>query len=726
MPPMIRTAILLAGLLLAIDPTWAGPDRHEAGSGPGTPRRAFLRGPDRHEPGQATLPPRMAAPSGRGLAHPMAATDQSPAADRPLAVWREPLPVEVQPTLAALLADEDTNGDRRITVDDPPGNEGRGNRSFTLRGTDGRTAEVRGTTRLAALVQELFLAADAGEQETLLSFERVAENPVQRLSRQISEYFWDGLTRRIDREHLAAILQDSKTEGEEGKRYLYVPASDDEGWSYFSALVPEFRHLHLEVVRLPATITPEFVRGLDGRHGLLALGLQRGRNHLPEGIPFVVPGGRFNEMYGWDSYFEALGLLQDGRVELAKGMVDQFVYQIRQYGKILNANRTYYLTRSQPPFLVPMMMAVREHLPAGPHRRAWLAGVTAAAVQEYEQVWCGPERLTPTGLSRYHGEGIGVPPEVEPGHFDADFARFARAAGRPAAAFEADYRAGRLAAPAIDLFFTHDRSLRESGHDKTWRWHDRCSDFVTVDLNSLLYRAETDLARLLTEEFGGRLNLPDGRVTTAREWSSRAERRREAMNLYLWDEVRGLFLDYDFVRQEREFYPTPVLFYPLWAGLATPDQARSIVTAALPLLRQPGGLAASTEEARGPVTPARPQRQWDFPNGWAPHQMMAWDGLGRAGFEAERQELIYRWLYMIARNAADHHGTVPEKFDVVTRSHRVFAEYGNVGTEFAYITREGFGWMNASFQVGLAALSSDLRSRLERLVPPEFLFRPGR
>jgi alpha,alpha-trehalase len=102
--------------------------------------------------------------------------------------------------------------------------------------------------------------------------------------------------------------------------------------------------------------------------------------------------------------------------------------------------------------------------------------------------------------------------------------------------------------------------------------------------------------------------------------------------------------------------------------------------------------------------------------------MLAWRGLQNYGFDDIAQRLVYRWLYTITRNAADYNGTIPEKFDVVERSHRVFAEYGNVGTKFAYITREGFGWMNASYQVGLTLLPPELRQKLERLVPPEWIF----
>ena len=102
--------------------------------------------------------------------------------------------------------------------------------------------------------------------------------------------------------------------------------------------------------------------------------------------------------------------------------------------------------------------------------------------------------------------------------------------------------------------------------------------------------------------------------------------------------------------------------------------------------------------------------------------MLVWQGLIDYGYDTISHRLIYRWLYTITRNAADYNGTIPEKLDVVKRSHRFFAEYGNVGTTFSYITREGFGWMNASYQVGLDLLPENLRDHLERLVPPEWIF----
>ena len=216
--------------------------------------------------------------------------------------------------------------------------------------------------------------------------------------------------------------------------------------------------------------------------------------------------------------------------------------------------------------------------------------------------------------------------------------------------------------------------------------------------------------------------FPDGSVETSGEWYSRAATRKNLVNRFLWDPDRGIFFDYDVKRSKRLEYVSATILYPLWAGLASPEQARVLVEGALPLLEMPGGVIASTEESRGPIAPDRPQRQWDYPYGWAPHQVMVWRGLKSYGFTKEAERLAYKWLFTITSNAVNYNGTVTEKYDVVRRTHGVFAEYGNVGTKFAYITREGFGWTNASYQVGLRFLGPELRASLDRLVMPESLF----
>src|SRR5262249_38898888 len=146
-------------------------------------------------------------------------------------------------------------------------------------------------------------------------------------------------------------------------------------------------------------------------------------------------------------------------------------------------------------------------------------------------------------------------------------------------------------------------------------------------------------------------------------------------------------------------------------------RARRMVSYAHKKLEQRAGLASSARES---VAAARTQdpRQWDYPFGWPPEQMLAWQGYKNYGFDAETARLAYRWLYTIAKKARDFDGVVPEKYNVVTGSHEVFVEYGNVGTKFDYITQEGFGWTDASFVVGMDFLSAGERADLDELKLP--------
>jgi alpha,alpha-trehalase len=148
------------------------------------------------------------------------------------------------------------------------------------------------------------------------------------------------------------------------------------------------------------------------------------------------------------------------------------------------------------------------------------------------------------------------------------------------------------------------------------------------------------------------------------------------------------------------------------------QRANRVAAYACNQLEESAGLAATARES---VESARRKdpRQWDYPYGWPPHQILAWQAFKNYGDDADAARLAYRWLYTIARNARDYNGTIPEKFNVVTGSHEVFVEYGNVGTRFSYIAPEGFGWMNASFELGMTFLSPELIESLREMKPPE-------
>jgi len=641
--------------------------------------------------------------------------------------------LSVPETLRRLETQQDTDNDRKITIRDRT-------TAFELRSTDGQVLRtLTNVYRLSVALQELKRAEMRGQPELPLDALRLDEGIVDRTHRLIREVYWDALTRRIDADHIDQVVVDSKvvTSGD----YLYVPASDPAAVRYFQTLEKEAqqngRTPPLKVVVLPpaAGITPEFVRNLDGYHGLLSLKLETNAQGRIRGVPYVVPGGRFNEVYCWDSYFIVLGLLQDGRHDLARGMADNFLYMVEHYGMIPNANRTYYLTRSQPPFLTSIVRSVYE---AGAADRNWMARALKIAMAEYRNVWLAPSRLVRIGsheLSRYYDSGEGPCPEVEPGHYDEKIAPWlaqARSAGDPALTpyrFLNEYLyAGKHADLRVDGltlrdFFKHDRAVRESGHDTTHRFDDRTADFATIDLNSLLYKYEADFAELIEREFNGRLEIVNGEEATTTYWRKRAEARKTAITALMWDEERGYFFDYDFAGKTRSTYISATGLYPLWAKVLDPGnetdraRARRVAAYAREKLEERAGLAATARES---VSAAKrtDQRQWDYPFGWAPHQMLAWQGLKQFGLDADAERLAYRWLYAIAKNARDFNGTIPEKLDVVTGSHDVFVEYGNVGTKFDYIAPEGFGWMNASFQVGTNYLSPARLNDLRALKPP--------
>ncbi|MCW5868003.1 MAG: trehalase [Candidatus Eremiobacteraeota bacterium] len=555
--------------------------------------------------------------------------------------------IHVETHFQALLQQEDTDGDRRITIHD------KGPKTYDL---DGQT--IKGTYALSNLLQELALAKEAQQTHLQIDPQALYEPPTQRISKAIKNRCWDGLTRKIDH---PGMLTDPKMPSEPR---LYIPENDKLAQHYY-------KNFPAQIIQLPQIITPEYVQSLNDKPGLLSLAIEE------EGpLPYVVPGGRFNEMYGWDSYFIALGLLHDEKIELAKAMLNHQVYQIRFYGKVLNANRSYYLTRSQPPFLTRFLKAILKY---SRQPKAWIEEVLRTAMHEYAHVWTREPRLTRTGLSRYYGEGLGQPPETEPGHYDS------------------------IANPTQE-YFTHDRTVRESGHDTSYRLEDRAAHLCTVDLNSLLYAYEVDLAELL-DQYGEIPGYPNSEV-----WRARAQQRRQLLTQYCWDPAQGQFFDYDFVKQERTGYESATGLWPLWAGLATPQQAELAVQHAT---LEKGGLAAGSLKSRGPLNDQRPPRQWDYPYGWAPHQMMAWEGLQNCGLDPSGW--AERWLRMMTKNAVDFNGVIPEKYDVVAASHEVFAEYGNVGADFDYITKEGFGWSNASYQIGLTYLSAAQRQGLDQL-----------
>ena len=620
------------------------------------------------------------------------------------------LKINISKTLHELLSQEDTDGDKKITIED------NGPKSYILKEAKGnKQITIEGTFHLANLLQELILAKE--DIRSTIDTQYIIEDPVDRLKRMIEDFYWDGLTRSIDEKGLIKVLSDEKSSSD--KKRVYIPFKDNFAFQYYKGLESSIENL--EVIKLPEIITPEYILSINDKPGILSLKLKEKKGKI-SGVPFVVPGGRFNEMYGWDSYFESIGLLLGRKKILAKSMADNFQYEIEHYGKILNANRSYYLTRTQPPFYSSLIREIFETKVKGAKIK-WLKSHLITAIKEYETVWMVPEkRLTNTGLNRYYAEGIGLPPEVEEGHYNELLRPFAQKAKMSISDYEKGYYRREIENKELDEYFIHDRSVRENGHDTSYRLENRCAHLNCVDLNTFLYKYERDFSYLIKKYFNNSFENYDGRIFTSSYWDVKAEIRKKLMMKYLWNEKDSIFYDYDFVEEKQIPFVSATSLLPLWAELIDQSQAEKMVTISLPKLIFLGGIAGCTEESRGVISENRPARQWDFPNGWAPHQMMIWKGLLQYGFTEKAYELIYRWIWMITKNAINYNGTIPEKYDVVSATHKVFAEYGNVGTDFEYITREGFGWMNASYLYGLSLLPKKYKNDVNNLVDPREVF----
>ncbi len=613
-------------------------------------------------------------------------------------------------TLKSLLLQEDINGDNRITIED------KGPREFDVIEINGTKHKIEGTYFLSNLLQELALAIKQGNTElATISLNYIYEKPTQRISRLIREVYWESLTRTMDNLGLQKVMLDEKVI--QSYFYIYVPFNDKKAYDYYTLLSKKLTKIKVKI--LPENITPEYVLSINDESGLLSLAL-KANNKSVKGYPFVVPGGRFNEMYGWDSYFESVGLLIDNKFDLVEGMIENFKYQIKYYGKILNANRSYYLTRTQPPFYSSM---IKEYVENTNFSITWLKDKLSTAIDEYENVWMVKnKRLTSNGLNRYFAEGIGYVVETEDGHFEEIMEQYAEEYKMPLIEFEAKYKNRELSIPKLDEYFTHDRSLRESGHDTSNRLVNKCAHLNTVDLNSLLYKYEVDFSQLIKTYFNGIFISNKGKKYTNEYWFNLSEIRKKQINTLLWDEDNGLYFDYNFKDNLRTNFISATAFYPLWANLCSSHQAKLLVKNVLPLLICKGGIVSTTKKSRGEVSENNPQRQWDYPFGWAPHQMMIWRGLLQYEYYDETQELVYRWLWMITRNASNYNGTIAEKYDVVNCTHKIDTEYGNVGTNFKYIPDGGFGWMNASYQYGISILNTKYIELLNELKDPDCIF----
>ncbi len=401
---------------------------------------------------------------------------------------------------------------------------------------------------------------------------------------------------------------------------------------------------------------------------------------LPLPYPYVVPGGRFREFYYWDSYFAMLGLEQDGQHALAVDMLKDFAFEIDQYHHIPNGNRSYYLSRSQPPFFALMVELIAKADGDGTFA-AYLPELQA----EYDYWMQGEELLLPGHAARHLVRLLDG--TVLNRYWDE------RKAPRDESYLEDVQTAQQTSRPAGEVY-RDLRAAAESGWDFSSRWLGDGTNLSTIrtlsllpaDLNSLLVKLEETLAKAYQCA---------GDSTRAAEYKQRAATRTEAIRRLLWDAQDGVFTDFLWTEGHTTGTVTAATLYPLFLKVATPEQAQTVSAVVTNELLQPGGLATSLVNSG---------QQWDNPNGWAPLQWIGVVGLRNYGYGALAQEVASRWV-----NANIYvyelEGKLVEKYDVSTPD-------GTPGGGGEYATQIGFGWTNGVL-LALGSLYPDLRTAAE-------------
>jgi alpha,alpha-trehalase len=387
-----------------------------------------------------------------------------------------------------------------------------------------------------------------------------------------------------------------------------------------------------------------------------------GSSLVPLPYPYVVQGGRFREVYYWDSYFTMLGLEEAGRSDLVDSMLQNFAYEIDQFGHIPNGNRTYYLSRSQPPFFSHMVEIAAQRDGARTYatyldelRREyafWMSGAADTAPgSAFRRVVVLPDG---TVLNRYWDD-LDTPRDES---YIEDVQTAARASGR-----------------SLNQVYRDLRATAESGWDFSSRWFAdnqtlstiRTTSIIPVDLNSLLFHLETSIVKGCAVE---------KEVACVKDFITRASRRAKGIEQYLWND-KGYYSDYDWELGRSRDNVTAAMFYPLFVGVALPERARKTAEVGRTTLLKPGGLATTAYDTG---------QQWDAPNGWAPLQWVAVAGLRRYGRNELARQIGERFLADVSALYAGESKLV-EKYAVE-------GEGVGAGGGGEYPTQDGFGWTN--------------------------------
>lgn len=425
----------------------------------------------------------------------------------------------------------------------------------------------------------------------------------------------------------------------------------------------------------------------------------QGSSVLPLPYPYIVPGGRFREIYYWDSYFTMLGLNESGQAGMMYNIVRNFAHLINTHGHVPNGNRTYFLTRSQPPFfalMVQLLSTVKgkdvyaEFLPAMEKEyRYWMEGS--------EKLANGKANLRVvrledgTLMNRYWDEAI--TPRQESYREDMETADKAVKAMLAATTFKNNAQQKKAEEARRIEVYQHLRAGAASGWDFSSRWLKDPKDlstietasFIPVDLNCLLYETENILRLAYLQKPAKTPTEIADRTAMAAKYETLMKARKKAIEQYCWNEAKGMYADYHFVNKSISGAVTLAGMFPLFLRVTDKQRASRQVEVLLRELRKNGGFA-TTNQATG--------EQWDAPNGWAPLQWVTIRGLQNYYFNDEATSAANQWL-KLNRDVYARTGKMMEKYNVSNIS----LEAG--GGE--YPSQDGFGWTNGVY-LALTAL----------------------
>ncbi|MDB5246781.1 MAG: treA [Segetibacter sp.] len=392
--------------------------------------------------------------------------------------------------------------------------------------------------------------------------------------------------------------------------------------------------------------------------------IEKNTSLLPLPKAYVVPGGRFREIYYWDSYFTMLGLAVSNRYDLIESMLDNFKYLIDTYGHIPNGNRTYYLSRSQPPYFALMVELLHDKFGDRVYRK-----YLSALQKEYGWWMEGEKELSPGNSNR---RVVRLEDGTVLNRYWDD-----KKAPREESYYE-DVQTGFVYQNGDQMVYTNLRAGAESGWDFSSRWFAdtmnltsiETTNILPVDLNCLLYAYENILSKASRSQ---------QLQSQANSYQQKALKRKAAILTFFWNDEEHYFFDYHYVKQTTTNRWALAGVLPLFTQVATAEQAGYVKDHIEQKFLKDGGLV---------TTPYHTNQQWDAPNGWAPLQFLGVKALMNYRYDTLAKNIAERWM-SVNETVYANTGKMLEKYNV--EDIHLLSGGGE------YPTQDGFGWSNGVY-----------------------------